>query len=81
MFIVCVVTPVDQLYPAKTPASKIFVDPLQIVDAPVITGFGNANKTVVADVLALQPLASVTVTVNVAAVFTVIVCINAPVDH
>ena len=73
--------PVDQLYAAKTPASKVPVDPLQIVDEPVITGLGNESKDVVAEVLALHPLAPVTVTVKVDAVLTEMVCVVAPVDH
>ena len=44
-------------------------------------GVGSEFTVVVADALPLQPFALVTVTVNVPAVFTLIICVFAPVDH
>ena len=48
---------------------------------PLITGERLLLIEVVAEVLAEHPFAFVTVTVKVAAVFTLIVCEVAPVDH
>jgi hypothetical protein len=48
---------------------------------PVTEGVGFEFAVVVADAEAVQPFAAVTVTVHVPAVFTLIVCVVAPVDH
>ena len=48
---------------------------------PVIVGVGFGLTVVVAEALPEHPLAFVTVTVNVPAVLTEIVCVVAPVDQ
>ena len=77
--LVCVVSPVDQLYDEYDPASKVVELPEQNVRFPVMDGVGFVLTTDVAEVEPVQPFPSVTVTVKVPAVFTVIVCVVAPV--
>ena len=48
---------------------------------PVMVGVGFEFTVVVAEVLPVHPFPFVTVTVNVEAVFTEIVCVVAPVDQ
>ena len=79
--IVCVVEPVDQMYPANNPASNTVEPPEQKDKDPEITGVGSVLTVVVTRVLPVQPLPFVTVTVNVPAVFTEMVWVLAPVDQ
>jgi hypothetical protein len=59
------VAPVDQVFPVRAEDVSVIVEPVQKEDGPVIvgvTGAGLAVTTLAAEV-AVQPLASVTVTV------------------
>jgi hypothetical protein len=76
--IVCVVAPLVQLYAVYDPASNVVELPAQNAKVPLIEGVGNGFITVVAEAEPVQPFPSVTVTVNVAAVLTEIVCVVAP---
>jgi hypothetical protein len=61
----CVVAPVDQRFPDRAEDVRVIVEPVQKELGPVIVGTvgaGFAVTTLAADV-AVQPLASVTVTV------------------
>ena len=55
--------------------------PAQKDKLPLIEGVGSGLIVVVAEVLPVHPPPLLTVTVNVPAVLTVIVCVVAPVDH
>jgi ACT domain-containing protein len=79
----CVVAPVDQVFPVRAEDVSVIVEPVQNELGPVIvgvTGAGAAVTTLAADV-AVQPLASVTVTVYEPAAETVMDCVVAPVDQ
>jgi hypothetical protein len=61
----CVVAPVDQRFPVRADEVSVIVEPGQKAEGPVIvgvTGAGLAVTTLARDV-AVQPLASVVVTV------------------
>ena len=55
--------------------------PAQKLVLPVMDGVGFAFTVVVLESFPVQPLPSVTVTVTVVAVFTLMVCVVAPVDQ
>ena len=78
---VCVVAPVDQTQPANIPALRVVEPPAQKERFPLIEGVGNGFTMVVAEAEPEQPFPSVTVTVNVDAVLTEMVCVVAPVDQ
>ena len=63
------------------PTSNVVEPPGQIVVLPEMTGVGLVLIVVVLDAVPVHPAALVTVTVKVAAVFTEIVCVVAPVDQ
>ena len=81
----CVVAPVDQRYVNPAGAVNVTKPPVQKVVEPfgVIVGVAGAAFTVtdVAALVALQPLALVTVTLYEPLAFTAIDCVVAPVDH
>ena len=79
--IVCVVAPVDQLYVVKAPAFNVVELPEQKDNVPLIDGDGAVLTVMVLDAEPVHPFALVTVTVNVPAVVTEIVCVVAPVDQ
>ena len=79
--IVCVVAPVDQLYPAYTPAFNVVELPEQNDKLPLMVGAAIELVFVVTDDEPVHPFSFVTVTVNVPAVFTEIVCVVSLVDH
>jgi len=78
-----VVAPVDQRFPVAEDDVSVIVLPVQKDAGPLIVGVGTAGFAVTAKAadVALQPLASVTVTVNEPAADTVIDCVVAPVDQ
>jgi len=79
----CVIAPVDQRFPVREEEVSVIVEPGQKAEGPVIvgvTGAGAAVTTLAADV-AVQPLASVTVTVYEPVAETVMDCVIAPVDQ
>jgi hypothetical protein len=81
----CVVAPVDQTLPVAADEVNVIVLPGQNDEGPLIVGVGGTGAalsvtTYGADV-AVQPLASVTVTVYVPPAVTVIDCVVAPVDQ
>jgi hypothetical protein len=78
-----VVAPVDQTLPAAEEEVSVMVAPAQKEAGPLMVGATAAGLAVTAFAaeVALQPFASVTVTVNVPAAETVIDCVVAPVDQ
>ena len=81
--IVCVVSPVDQLYVAKpAPASRAIVPLPQTKFGPLIdtVGFG-LTVTATGEDVALQPAALMTVTLKLPDAETTIDCVVAPFDH
>ena len=63
---VCVVSPVDHVYPEKpVPASRVVPEPSQNESTPVITGVREAVSVTAKDACPVQPLISVTVTLYV----------------
>ena len=78
----CVVAPVLHIYVASPAGAHICVElPEQNESVPLMDGVGLALTVVVFESLPVQPLPSVTVTVTVVAVFTLIVCVVAPIDQ
>src|ERR1043165_8246006 len=80
----CVVAPVDQAYELADEAVSVTEPPAQNVVAPFgeIVGVGSGlTVTVVAAEVAVQPFASVTVTLYEPEAFTAIDCVVAPFDH
>ena len=80
----CVVAPFDQAYDAPVDAVSVTAPPAQNVVGPdaVIDAVGSEfTVTLVADDVALQPFASVTVTLYEPAAETVIDRVVAPFDH
>src|SRR6266550_912004 len=84
MLIDCVAAPLLHAYDEADEAVRVTAPPAQNVVGPpaVIVGVGSGlTVTVVAAEVAVQPFASVTVTVNEPDVLTLIDCAVAPLDH